>query len=118
MYLAVQMGAGSSAQVGTADPRAAVPALKVEDDPRTAELRQRGNVAFSNKEFTEAISMYTQCIERDNTDARLFSNRSAAHVALGDYGRALSDAYTAIELSSSWSKGYYRCGVALMALHE
>ena len=49
-----------------------------------------------------------------NTNAHiLYGNRSAAYCRLGKYKRALQDAIKARQLNPSWSKAYYRQGMAL-----
>ncbi len=62
-----------------------------------AELKAKGNAAFSAKNFDEAIGHYTQAIEAatDNTaDAVhvLYSNRSACYSGLKQWEKALEDA--------------------------
>ena len=81
-------------------------------------LRGQGNAAFSGQRYTEAIELYTKCIAVAGTDARLFSNRSAAHASLGEQGLALGDACTAVVLAPTWSKAYYRQGAALLQLDQ
>ncbi|EKX53648.1 hypothetical protein GUITHDRAFT_41131, partial [Guillardia theta CCMP2712] len=40
----------------------------------------------------------------------LYSNRSAAHLALKHHEKALGDAESALKLKPDWSKGYLRKG--------
>ena len=61
--------------------------------------------------------MYTQAIAGCETDASLFSNRSAAYLALGRLEEALWDAQNCVLLSNmTWAKGFYRLGNAHMAM--
>lgn len=46
----------------------------------------------------------------------LYSNRSAAYLALKRHEEALSDAEKCVELNMDWPKGYARQGAALQAL--
>lgn len=62
--------------------------------------------------------MYSQAIAGDAGDASLFANRSAAHLALGLFEAALSDAQQAATLRPEWAKGHYRLGCALSALSQ
>ena len=114
------MGAGSGAiQSHQPDQPDAIRALfPVGDTLGCDNLRGQGNAAFSAHRFGEAIELYTKCIALTGTDARLFSNRSAAHASLGEQGRALGDACTAVVLAPTWSKGYYRQGAALLQLDQ
>ena len=62
--------------------------------------------------------MYTQAIAGDDADHTLFSNRSAANLAIGLLDAALWDARKAVELQPTWPKGYYRLGCALESMNE
>ena len=67
--------------------------------------------------FAEAAKMYSQAIAGCETDASLFSNRSAAYLALGRLEEALWDAQSCVLLSNkAWAKGFYRLGNAHMAM--
>lgn len=62
--------------------------------------------------------MYSQAIAGDASDASLFANRSAAHLALGLYEAALTDAQQAATLRPEWAKAYYRLACAYSALSQ
>ena len=49
---------------------------------------------------------------------RHWSNRSAVWYEMQEYERALQDAEMCRRLKPEWPKAYYRCGQALMALHN
>ena len=66
----------------------------------------------------DAIKMYSQAIAGDETDHTLFSNRSAAYLAVGLLVAALWDARKTVELRPEWPKGYYRLGCALESMNE
>ena len=56
----------------------------------------------------EAVKMYSQALAGAPKDATLWRNRSAAYSALGEHALALQDALQALQLNSTWPKGYYR----------
>ena len=62
--------------------------------------------------------MYTQAVAGDESDHTLFSNRSAAYLALGLYEQALWDANKCTTLKPDWAKGYYRQGCAYLVLSQ
>jgi predicted RNA methylase len=62
--------------------------------------------------------MYSQAIAGDETDHTLYSNRSAAHLAVGLLDAALVDAQKTVSLHPEWPKGYYRLGCALESMNE
>mgnify|MGYP001449978958 CR=1 FL=1 len=61
-------------------------------DAMTAtECKAKGNTFLAAKDYAAAIAWYTQAIEKDPAGHVYYSNRSAAHLANGDAGRALED---------------------------
>ena len=83
-----------------------------------AECKAKGNACLQAKEFTTAISWYTAAIEKDGTNHVFYSNRSAAHLNLGDATAALADAESCIKVKPDWAKGYSRKGAALHKLNR
>lgn len=89
----------------------------------SAALRQKGNAAFRQKDFRDAIAHYTSALEVQASHVVL-SNRSAAHLALcvAEEGTqthedlAMSDAMSAIDTRPGWGKGYYR--KAMVEMHR
>ena len=62
------------------------------------------NAACQNGDFETAIKLYTEAISLDPNNHILYSNRSAAHIKLGQFSKALQDALKAKELNSEWPK--------------
>jgi tetratricopeptide (TPR) repeat protein len=81
-----------------------------------AACKDQGNAAFKAKDYERAIEMYTNAIAGDPNDAKLFSNRSACNLALGNAKKAFEDADRCVVLDKEWPKGYYRAGRALLLL--
>ncbi|KAA8896191.1 hypothetical protein FN846DRAFT_783928 [Sphaerosporella brunnea] len=80
------------------------------------EWKQKGNVAFRAKNFTEAFASYTEAISLNPQSQTLYSNRSAALLSLGRLPLALNDAKRAVELDPKWAKGYRRKASVLDAM--
>eukprot|EP00475_Leptophrys_vorax_P001296 TRINITY_DN106_c0_g1_i1.p1 TRINITY_DN106_c0_g1~~TRINITY_DN106_c0_g1_i1.p1 ORF type:complete len:578 (+),score=215.85 TRINITY_DN106_c0_g1_i1:41-1735(+) len=78
--------------------------------------KARGNSAFSERNFSDAVKAFSEAIQHDNTDHVFFSNRSACYAELGEYQKALEDAEQCVSLAPSWVKGYSRKGLALFKL--
>ncbi|PWN48410.1 hypothetical protein IE53DRAFT_198097 [Violaceomyces palustris] len=84
------------------------------------QAKEQGNAAFRNKDWAEAIKMYTLAIDvaasrplweanqiaRDELSLCL-ANRSAAFAACEDWIGALCDAKAVTKLKKPWSKGHY-----------
>jgi hypothetical protein len=83
-----------------------------------AEAKAAGNAALAKgttEGYREAVAHYTDAIGHDDKNHIFWSNRSAAHLSLGDAQAAASDAEQCVSLSPSWPKGYSRLGAALFA---
>ena len=76
-------------------------------------FKQQGNSAFSQGQYEQAITFFSEAIKLDPSNHVLYSNRSAANAALKKFNLALEDAEETIKLQPTWSKGYGRKGAAL-----
>jgi histone-lysine N-methyltransferase SETD3 len=79
-------------------------------------MKDKGNKAFSQQDFPEALKNFTAAIDEDKSNHALYSNRAATYMALKDYLKALEDSQKVITLKSDWPKGYFRKGQALEQL--
>eukprot|EP00294_Goniomonas_avonlea_P015934 CAMPEP_0114557490 /NCGR_PEP_ID=MMETSP0114-20121206/9859_1 /TAXON_ID=31324 /ORGANISM="Goniomonas sp, Strain m" /LENGTH=577 /DNA_ID=CAMNT_0001742783 /DNA_START=13 /DNA_END=1746 /DNA_ORIENTATION=+ len=82
------------------------------------EAKNKGNAAFSAKNFEEAIEHFTTAIGLDAGNHVLYSNRSAAYASLHKYTEALADADKCISIKPDWAKGYSRKGAAQHGLGD
>lgn len=85
---------------------------------QVADLKAKGNAAFSKRRFAESIEFYSKAIVLDPQSHILYGNRSASLFRLKNYQHALEDANKAIDLDTSWVKGHYRKASALAALQR
>jgi len=88
------------------------------DTAKAQEFKDKGNKAFGEKKYKDAIAHYTQAVKFDDSDAAFYSNRSAAYMGVNDFTNALSDSDHTIRLKPNWVKGYYRRGIALQAMNK
>lgn len=79
-------------------------------------MKNKGNQALNENNFTEALAAYTEAIALDASNHVLYSNRSAAYAKASQFELALEDAEKTIALNSTWPKGYSRKGAALTGL--
>ncbi|XP_076139979.1 tetratricopeptide repeat protein 28-like [Alosa pseudoharengus] len=77
---------------------------------------RQSNEACQRGDFQSAVRLYGDALRADPQNCILYSNRSAAHLKLGDYQTALDDAIKARLLNPKWPKAYFRQGVALQYL--
>eukprot|EP00467_Chlorarachnion_reptans_P022463 CAMPEP_0114514598 /NCGR_PEP_ID=MMETSP0109-20121206/16241_1 /TAXON_ID=29199 /ORGANISM="Chlorarachnion reptans, Strain CCCM449" /LENGTH=598 /DNA_ID=CAMNT_0001694653 /DNA_START=148 /DNA_END=1944 /DNA_ORIENTATION=+ len=79
-------------------------------------IADKGKSAFVRKDYDTALKLFTQALEEDKKNERLYANRAATNIELSNFDEALEDAETCIKLKPEWHKGYYRKGVALEKL--
>mmetsp|Transcript_3916 Transcript_3916/g.7502 ORF Transcript_3916/g.7502 Transcript_3916/m.7502 type:complete len:601 (+) Transcript_3916:115-1917(+) len=79
-------------------------------------IADKGRAAFLRKDYDTAVKMFSQAIEEDTKNEKLYSNRSASHIFLSNFDEALQDAENCVKLKPEWHKGHYRKGVALEKL--
>lgn len=85
-------------------------------DSRAEEAKTKGNTAFQQKRYQQAIDHYTTAISISGDQTAYFSNRCAAYQVLQMYHEALVDAETCTKLDPKWVKGWFRLGSCLMLL--
>ncbi|CAH3195039.1 unnamed protein product [Porites evermanni] len=74
--------------------------------------KDEGNNEYRKGDFNNAIYFYTEGIKvnckNKELNAKLYSNRSAAHYSLGNYTETLNDAEIATGLQPSFLKVFIR----------
>lgn len=97
--------------------------------------KNEGNDHFKTGKYAKALVAYTRAIELSESDGLdsldslddgvkprnpsiqiYFANRSFCHIKLENYGAALLDSTKAIEAKEDFAKGWYRRGIANLAL--
>lgn len=91
------------------------PELAMLQNKRDAEvLKEKGNRAFKEKRYNDAVDIFTRCIELDNGNHVYHSNLAAALIELEQYDKAVDHARQCVGLNPDWAKGYVRLGIALL----
>lgn len=72
-----------------------------------AEWFDKGRLSFTAQNYTAAIAAFTQVINLNMRDARVYTNRGLAHANRGDYPQALEDFARAIGLDHHQAETYY-----------
>ncbi len=68
------------------------------------EFKNKGNTAFQQGAYDEAIQHFSEAIKLDASNHVLYSNRSAAYASLKKYKEALEDANKTVSLKPDWAK--------------
>lgn len=77
---------------------------------------QKSEESVKKGNWQDAVRHYTKAISLDHRNHILYSNRSAAHLHLGNGKAALEDAQTARNLQPCWAKAHAREAAALEKL--
>jgi len=80
------------------------------DPAKSIEHKNKGNEAFKEGKWVDAITEYDEAIKRDPSNPANYSNRSACFQKLMDWGRAIEDCETSIKLDPTFTKAYVRLG--------
>lgn len=67
-----------------------------------------GNSAFKDERYDDAITYYSQAIERNDNDFVCYANRSAAYLKKNELVKALEDAGRCTAIKPSYNKGHIR----------
>lgn len=82
------------------------------------EHKKKGNEAFKEKKWDEAIKHYNKAITLDPTNAAYYSNRAGAWSSKGSHDSALADANRCLSNDSNFVKGYARKGKAYFDMNQ
>jgi stress-induced-phosphoprotein 1 len=74
------------------------------DPAKAAEAREEGNKLFKGGDFAGAVKHYEECVKRDPSDPRGWTNRAAAYQKLAAFPEALKDAEKAIAVDPKYGK--------------
>ncbi|KAB8416402.1 hypothetical protein FH972_024921 [Carpinus fangiana] len=90
------------------------PAMGAKED--AVALKDKGNKAFKEHNWDEAIDWYSQAIDTYDQEPTFFTNRAQVYIKTEAYGFAVNDATKAIEIDPNSVKAYYRRACANTAI--
>uniref|UniRef100_A0A3Q3D6S2 Uncharacterized protein n=1 Tax=Hippocampus comes TaxID=109280 RepID=A0A3Q3D6S2_HIPCM len=76
----------------------------------------RGNKWAHDGRYDLAVDCFTQAIQYNPTEIKLFGNRAFCLEKMQEYEKALADAELCLNMSPGWIKGLFRKGRALAGL--
>ena len=88
------------------------------DPAISAEEKQKGNDFFKQGDFKSAQKHYTEAINRNPTDAKIYSNRAACYTKLMAFDLALADCESSIKMDPSFVKAYLRKAKVLQGMGQ
>lgn len=95
--------------------------MTTENNDEATNYKEKGNEAFKNEKWDEAIEFYTKAIEigEKHKDLPIFyKNRAAAYLKKEDYENALVDCTATLEITPKDPKALFRRSQAYEGLHK
>jgi len=102
----------------TESPEVEIVDVEKDNQGNAEQKKEEGNALYKAKKYMEALTKYNQAIEYCPEQAALYGNRSACHMMLSQYQKAMDDAKTAVSLDSNYVKGFVRIAKCCIALGE
>ncbi|XP_038062904.1 sperm-associated antigen 1-like [Patiria miniata] len=81
-------------------------------------LKDQGNQAFNKGDYTRAVKLYTQGLERLKDFVVLYTNRAQAYNKLEKFTEAMEDCWTALQLEPNNVKALVHLGKAQQGLKD
>lgn len=88
------------------------------DPAKAEEEKEKGNEYFKKGEYSNAIKHYTEAINRNPDDPKLYSNRAACYTKLAAFDLGLKDCETCTKLDDKFIKGWIRKGKILQGMQK
>ncbi|XP_018100480.1 WD and tetratricopeptide repeats 1 L homeolog isoform X2 [Xenopus laevis] len=88
--------------------------------PHLEKVKQKANDAFAQQQWSQAIELYSEAVQRAPRSAMLYGNRAAAYMKRkwdGDHYDALRDCLQALALNPAHLKAHFRLARCLFELH-
>lgn len=88
------------------------------DPAKAEEAKEKGNELFKKGEYSTAVQHYTEAINRNPDDPKLYSNRAACYTKLAAFDLGLKDCDTCVKLDEKFVKGWIRKGKILQGMQQ
>nr|XP_058961372.1 tetratricopeptide repeat protein 12-like isoform X1 [Pocillopora verrucosa] len=89
--------------------------IKKRSEAEAEKLKGKGNAAFKEGNYPEAISNYTVAITKSGSNPVLYTNRAQAYIKLNDFNSAIQDCNLALKIDPRWVKAFVHKARALQA---
>lgn len=88
------------------------------DPVKAEEEKEKGNEFFKKGDFSNAVKHYTEAINRNPDDPKLYSNRAACYTKLAAFDLGLKDCDMCTKLDEKFIKGWIRKGKILQGMQQ
>lgn len=111
-----QNGQAQSEEIEASNAQEAEQLKAAENKQKADKFKAEANKEFTANNLRKAIELYTEAIDLYPDDHTYHANRAFAHIKLENFGSAIMDASTAIDLDPTFIKGFYRRATAYFSL--
>lgn len=88
------------------------------DPEKAEEEKEKGNEYFKKGDFSTAVKHYTEAINRNPDDPKLYSNRAACYTKLAAFDLGLKDCDMCTKLDDKFIKGWIRKGKIFQGMQQ
>lgn len=88
------------------------------DPVKAEEEKELGNDFFKKGDYSNAVKHYSEAINRNPDDPKLYSNRAACYTKLAAFDLGLKDCETCTKLDDKFIKGWIRKGKILQGMQQ
>lgn len=78
----------------------------------------KGNECFKKGQWADAVKFYSEAIQRNPKDPKIYSNRAACYTKLNAFDLTIKDCDTAIKMDPNFVKAYLRKANVLKAMGQ
>jgi len=88
----------------------------MDDKAKANEVKEKGNEAYKQKKFDEALSLYSQASDLDPENMLFFTNKAAVYFEMGKYEESVKECETAVEVGQRNRAPYTNVAKALVRM--
>ncbi|XP_058524565.1 sperm-associated antigen 1 [Ochotona princeps] len=87
-------------------------------DEKFKALKEEGNQCVKNKNYTDALSKYSECLKINNQECTIYTNRALCYLKLCQFEEAKQECDQALRMDGSNVKAHYRRALAHKGLQN
>ncbi|KAF6101206.1 sperm associated antigen 1 [Phyllostomus discolor] len=90
----------------------------IPDEKMFTTLKEEGNQCVKDKNYKDALSKYSECLNINNKECAIYTNRALCYLKLCQFEEAKQDCDQALQIDNGNVKAYYRRALAHKGLQD
>ncbi|XP_036987024.2 sperm-associated antigen 1 [Artibeus jamaicensis] len=90
----------------------------IPDEKMFKTLKEEGNQCVKDKNYKDALSKYSECLNINNKECAIYTNRALCYLKLCQFEEAKQDCDQALQIDNGNVKAYYRRALAHKGLKD